>query len=142
MSAASPAQDPPVVAYLCYEDAPAAIEFLCRALGLKEVFAVKRPDGTLMHAEVGYQSNVVALGTPVDASGSPKKSLRGLPDRPSSVMCSIDDIDAHFARARDAGAQIEQALEDQPYGARTYTAVDPEGHVWHFTMPLDDEAGK
>lgn len=131
-----------IVPYLYYADGAAALEFLCRAFGFKEVFAVKRLDGTLMHAEVGYQSNVVALGTPVDESGSPKKSLRGLPDRPSSVMCSIDDIDAHFARARDAGAQIEQALEDQPYGARTYTAVDPEGHVWHFTMPLDDEAGK
>ena len=127
-----------IIPYLYYEDGGGALEFLCKAFGFEELFAVKRADGSLMHGEVGYQSNVVALGTPLDESGSPKQSLRGLLERPSSVMCSVDDIDAHFALARDAGAQIDRALEDQPYGARTYTAVDPEGHVWHFTMPLSD----
>ena len=128
-----------IVPYLYYEDGPAALEFLCKAFGFEERLAVKRGDGSLMHGEVGYQGNVVALGTPLDESGKPKKSLRGLADRPSSVMCTVDDIDAHFARAREAGAAIERPLEDQSYGARTYTAVDPEGHVWHFTMPNPEE---
>ena len=86
-----------IIPYLYYEDGGAALEFLCKAFGFEELFAVKRADGSLMHGEVGYQSNVVALGTPLDESGSPKQSLRGLLDRPSSVMCTVDDIDAHHA---------------------------------------------
>ncbi len=67
-----------IIPYLYYEDGGAALEFLCKAFGFEELFAVKRADGSLMHGEVGYQSNVVALGTPLDESGSPKQSLRGL----------------------------------------------------------------
>jgi uncharacterized glyoxalase superfamily protein PhnB len=44
------------------------------------------------------------------------------------------DIDAHCTRARAAGAVICRELEDQFYGDRTYSAIDPEGHVWSFSM--------
>jgi uncharacterized glyoxalase superfamily protein PhnB len=47
-----------------------------------------------------------------------------------------DGIDAHCERARAAGAAISQEPEDQFYGARTYRAIDPEGHVWVFRQTL------
>ena len=123
--------DQRIVPYLYYEDGAAALDFLRKAFGFQERMAVKRGDGSLMHGEAGYQGNVVMLGTPVDEEGNPK-SLRNLPVRHSSVMCYVDDVDAHYARARSSGATIQSELADQSYGARTYTAVDPEGHVWHF----------
>jgi uncharacterized glyoxalase superfamily protein PhnB len=47
-----------------------------------------------------------------------------------------DDVDAHCAQARAAGARISREPEDQFYGDRTYTALDLEGHAWSFAKPL------
>ena len=134
-------QNPPrdtqrIVPYLHYEDGAAAIEYLCKTFGFEEHLAVKRGDGTLMHGTVGYQGNVVMLGTPLDESGKPRR-VSGA-ERHSTVMCYVDDVDAHYARARDAGAEIRAALETQGYGDRSYSAVDPEGHVWHFATHVAD----
>ena len=95
---------------------------------------VERPQLT----QVGFDDNIVMLGTPLDESGNPKR-LRDLPDRHSSVMCYVDDVDAHFARAKAAGAKIIAEPEDQFYGDRTYVAQDPEGHRWFFAQHVEDE---
>lgn len=133
-------QNPPagtqrIVPYLYYADGAQALGFLCDAFGFEERLRVPREDGSIMHAEAGFQDNVVMLGTPVDASGRPDLDGRA---QHSSVMCYVDDVDAHYARARAAGATIERELADQPYGDRTYSAVDPEGHVWHFATHVRD----
>jgi uncharacterized glyoxalase superfamily protein PhnB len=44
----------------------------------------------------------------------------------------VDDPDAHFERAKAAGAMILRELEDQDYGSRDYSAKDPEGNIWSF----------
>jgi len=49
-----------------------------------------------------------------------------------SVYVIVDDVDAHFARAKAAGAVITREPVTQDYGGRDYTAQDPEGHVWTF----------
>lgn len=49
-----------------------------------------------------------------------------------SVYCLVEAVDAHFARAKAAGAEITREPETQDYGGRDYTAKDPEGHVWTF----------
>lgn len=130
-----------IIPYVYYEDGPAALEFLCKAFGFEERMRMARGDGSLMHAEVGYQENVVMLGTPLDDQGKPKR-LRDAEVRHSSVMCYVDDVDAHYARARAAGAKITAALEDKPYGERQYTAEDPEGLHWHFSTRSDGGADK
>ena len=48
----------------------------------------------------------------------------------------VDDVDAHFKRALAAGATVIGQPSDQPYGLRTYRALDPEGHRWIFASPL------
>jgi len=50
----------------------------------------------------------------------------------------VDDVDAHFARASDAGARITEQPTDVFYGDRRYMAQDPEGHVWCFATQLTD----
>ena len=126
--------DQRITPYLYYEDGGAAVEFLCDVFGFEERIVTRRGDGTLLHAEVGIGESVVMLGTPVDEAGQPKsqKTLRDLAQRHSSVMCSIDDIDAHYEKARAGGAVIQSELQLQDYGPRSYSATDPEGHVWHF----------
>src|SRR4051812_46108806 len=104
---------------LRYRDARAAIEFLERAFGFKPV-AVHEEGGEVVHAELSYGDGMVMVGT-VDDSGT-----RGW----SYVV--IDDADAHYERAKAAGAQIIREIEDQDYGSRDYSARDPEGNVWSF----------
>ena len=126
-------RDQRIIPYLYYQDGPAALEFLRKAFGFEERTRELRADGTLMHAEVVYRGNVVMLGTPVDNGPLP---LRDLPTRHSSVMCYVDDLDAHFAKAKEAGATIVSELQDKSYGDRMYAATDPEGHQWYFAAHI------
>lgn len=123
-----------IIPYLYYEDGVAAMDYLCKTFGFEEHERVMRDDGTFMHGEVGYQGNVVMLGTPVDESGKPKR-IRELDEHGGCVMCYVDDVDSHHNRAREAGGDIIAAIEDKPYGERMYGARDLEGHTWYFATP-------
>ena len=133
------AQNPPaghqrVVPMLSYENAPAAIDFLCKAFGFQERSRMPMPDGRIGHAEVGYQDNVVMLASEYPEMGL--ASPQNVPTRHCQLMCYVDDVDAHFARARKAGATIASEPSDQPHGDREYRVVDPEGHHWSFSTRL------
>jgi PhnB protein len=123
-----------VIPMLAYADAPAAIDFLCNAFGFEERFRMEMPDGRIGHAEVALDGHTVMLATAWTAAGmaSPVK-LAGVH---SQLYCEVDDVDAHCESAKRAGAIVIAEPEDQPYGSRTYRAVDPEGHRWIFGSPL------
>jgi PhnB protein len=125
-----------VVPQLGYADAPAAIDFLCRAFGFSERFRMPMPDGTIGHAELACGDNVIMLASLWREAGH--ASPRELGGVHGQLMVYVDDVDAHYARARDAGATIIAEPEDQFYGARTYRAVDPEGHRWIFATQVRD----
>ena len=119
-----------IVPALSYDDAAAAIEFLCRAFGFAETSRLEMPDGAIGHAEVALLGNTVML-----ASAYPEGGLGGPGDLPhlhSFVTVYVDDVDAHYARAVAEGATITEELADQFYGDRVYRALDPEGHRWSF----------
>jgi PhnB protein len=119
---------------IVYEDAPAALEFLTRAFGFEERFRMDMPDGSVGHAEVGLGDGVVMLASEWQAGGvvSPLR----LPALHAQIHVMVDDVDAHFSRARAAGATIASEPADQEYGMRSYRAIDPEGHRWIFASEL------
>jgi uncharacterized glyoxalase superfamily protein PhnB len=123
-----------LIPMLAYADAPAAIDFLCNAFGFEERFRMEMPDGRIGHAEVALDGHTVMLATAWTAAGmaSPVK-LAGVHGQ---LYCEVDDVDAHCENAKRAGAVVIAEPEDQPYGSRTYRAVDPEGHRWIFGSPL------
>ncbi len=129
---------PRIAPYLLYEDAAAAIDFLTRAYGLRERLRVPTEDGRVSHAELELDGSVVMLGEPGPDYRSPKSAGT----RHALVHVSVDDVDAHFERARDAGATIIENLAEQPYGDRRYAAEDPEGHQWFFAQHVRDLAPK
>lgn len=49
-----------------------------------------------------------------------------------AVYVIVDDADAHYAKAKEAGAEILLDIKTQDYGGRDYTCRDPEGHIWSF----------
>jgi uncharacterized glyoxalase superfamily protein PhnB len=115
---------------LIYDDAPAAIEWLCRAFGFTKRLVVPGPDGTVMHSELSLGPGVIMVGSPKPDEG--RVGPRGLPAVSQALCVQIDDPDAHFARAKAAGAVILRELRDEDYGSRGYMAKDPEGHEWYF----------
>jgi len=127
-----------IVPYILYADAPAAIDFLCEAFGFEERFRLPMPDGRVGHAELGLGGDVLMLATAYPEMGL--ASPLDLPAVPCQVHCYVDDVDAHHARARAAGATVLGEPEDQFYGDRVYRALDPEGHRWVFHTHVRDVA--
>jgi PhnB protein len=120
-----------IVPYLAYEDAAAAIAFLCEAFGFEERYRLEMPDGRIGHAELAFCDNVLMLASSYPELGftSPAK----LPSVHASLHIDVEDVDAHCVRARTAGATIASDPADQPHGDRSYRALDPEGHRWSFS---------
>jgi uncharacterized glyoxalase superfamily protein PhnB len=122
-----------VMPYLLYEDGEAAIDFLTRAFGFREVERTTGAAGGL-HAEleVGPSGGRVYLGQP--PSGFRNPATVG---RTSLVHVLVDDVDGHYARAKAADATILEELNDLPFGHRRYGCADPQGHEWYFAQPIE-----
>ncbi len=115
---------------LSYQDAPAAIAWLCRAFGFEQRLVVPGPDGTIRHAELSFGNSVIMLGS--ERPEEQRLSPRRLGATTVALSFQVDDPDAHHDRALAAGAEITAPLEDADFGSRGYSARDPEGHQWHF----------
>lgn len=129
-----------IVPALSYDDAPAMIEFLCRAFGFEERLRLDMPDGSIGHASLlsGQDEVTLASAYPEGGLGGPSR----LPHLHASVLVYVDDVDAHYARAVAEGATILQEPEDQFFGDRTYRAEDPEGGRWWFHQELHEVTGQ
>jgi uncharacterized glyoxalase superfamily protein PhnB len=115
---------------LSYANAPAALEFLTTAFGFSETMRMEGEDGSIAHAEVELDGAKVALATTwTDGGLSTPHELGGVH---TQLWVEVSDIEAHFERARAAGAVVIGMPVDQDYGYQTYRAIDPEGHHWYF----------
>jgi PhnB protein len=93
------------------------------------------PDGRVGHCELRFAGEVIFLASAYDEMGfSSPRSLDGVPGQ---VYVQVDDVDAHFERARGAGATIAAAPVEE-HGTRMYRVVDPEGHRWIFASPAPE----
>lgn len=122
---------PVVYPSLLYRDGRAAVAWLGRAFGLEPLMVAPAPPATLVHAELAIGAGVVMLSTAKPERGW--KSPLDLGGVNQTVCVYVADPDAHHARAVAAGAEIVTALHDTNYGARSYDARDPEGHLWTFS---------
>lgn len=115
---------------LTYDDAPAAIDWLCRAFGFTKRFVVPGPNNRVEHSELSLGTGVVMVSSPKpeDRRVSPK----ALAGAASALSVYVSDPDAHHAVAVAAGARVMRPLQTEEYGARGYMALDPEGHIWYF----------
>jgi len=123
-----------VIPYLAYADAPAAIDFLVAAFGFEERFRYPMEDGRIGHAELALGDSVVMLASVYPEFGF--ASPQDLPAVPGQVLCYVDDVDRHHARAREAGATVIAAPRDEEHGDRMYRALDCEGGRWMFASPV------
>lgn len=119
---------------LVYEDIQAAHDFLVGAFGLQAGRIDRDDDDRIVHGEVHAGSEVIWLHRVTREHGL--VSARSHEAASGGLAVAVDDVDAHYERARAAGAQIDGPPVDQPYGRREYGARDPEGHRWWFGTPL------
>lgn len=133
------------------ENAREAIAWYQRAFGFTVEIVVDAPDGSVMHSELRYGEAIVMV-----SEGGPEREARfGAPLRsPKAVggantqglFLYVDDVDAHCAQARAAGARVTYALTENDYGAdywrdRSYGCLDPDGHLWWFSQRLRNPPG-
>jgi PhnB protein len=120
-----------VIPYLLYGDVAAMLEWLGAAFGFVETERQDDPTGSrVAHAEMELDGGRIMLGDPGDDYRNP----RHVGTLTQLLYVYIDDVDAHYERARAAGAEIRDEPADQSYGDRTYSALDPEGHHWYFAQ--------
>ena len=121
---------------IAYEDAAAAIDWLVKAFGFREQARYTEHDGTVTHAELDDDGGgLVMLATPTPDYVSPKRHRESceqarkwseVPYVIDGVLVEVDDVDAHFALAKEAGATILSEPEDvDDFGIRHYRVEDP-----------------
>jgi uncharacterized glyoxalase superfamily protein PhnB len=129
-----------------YQDASAAIDWLCKAFGFEIRIKIEGEAGRIEHSELTYGEALIMVAQESPHSErawkremlSPK-SLGGKTTQ--SIMLYVDAVDAHCARARAAGARIVGEPQTQDYGEdywsdRSYCAIDLEGHIWWIAERL------
>jgi len=122
-----------ITPYLLYEDVDSALKWLAKAFGLRKYGrAMPGPDGKISHAAMRLGDAHVMLGYPGPTYRNPKR----LGHATQSLYVDIKKVDAHFRRARKAGAKIIEEPTDTFYGHRRYGAEDPEGHQWYFAQDV------
>lgn len=147
----TPADWPRLSSCLYYCNASSMIDWLCAAFGFSVRLKVEGEGGRIEHSELEYGEALMMVGDE-RAGENPRWGVRMISPltaggNTQSIMLFVDDVDAHCAVARAAGANIidEPAVHDygEDYWAdRSYGALDPEGHMWWFTQRIRDPKGK
>jgi PhnB protein len=127
---------PQVTPYLCVDGAAEAIEFYKKVLGATERMRMGGPDGKVGHAELQIGSGLVMLADEFPDMG--QRSPTALGGSPVTVSLYVEDVDAVFAGAIDAGATEVRPVADQFYGDRVGGFRDPWGHVWSVATHIED----
>jgi PhnB protein len=125
---------PSVTPYLIARPAKLAIDFYKRAFEATEVLRLNTPDGGVAHAELRIGDSLIMLADGMDGYPDPHK----LGGSPVSLHMYVRDVDVVFDRAVAAGATAKRPVENQFYGDRLGTLVDPFGHVWSIATHVED----
>jgi PhnB protein len=125
-----------VTPYLAVDNAAEAIDFYRRAFGAKERVRMSGPGDSVMHAELEVGDSLVMLSDPFpQASTTPPKELGGTS---ASVFMYVEDIDAVYRQAIDAGASSLMEPDDMFWGDRFGSVQDPFGHSWTIATHVED----
>jgi uncharacterized glyoxalase superfamily protein PhnB len=142
----TPSDWPRISSSVFYQDAAAAIDWLCDAFGFEVRLKVEGDNGRIEHSELTYGEGLIMVGQESpDSERLWKRSMRSPKSLggagTQSMMFFVDDAEAHCAHARARGADIVEEIATHDYGEdywtdRSYGARDPEGHVWWITQRL------
>jgi PhnB protein len=122
--------------YIAVDGAARAIEFYCAAFGARETGArFTEPNGRIGHAEISFGDFALMLSDEYPDHGAVSPTSLG--GSPLLLHLYVDDVDATVAKARSLGASVLRDAEDQAYGDRAATILDPFGHRWMISTPQE-----
>ena len=126
-----------VTPHIVVGDAAAAIDFYKSAFGAVERFRIPGPDpSVVMHAELHIGDSPVMLASEFPDMGS--LSPQTLGGSPVAIHLYVEDVDAVFAQAVEAGATASMPPQDMFWGDRYGRLTDPFGHVWGLATHVRD----
>ena len=131
-----PDEYPRVSPYLIVDGAAAAIDFYTSVFGATERMRMPQPDGRVGHAELQIGDSVIML-----ADEHPEMGIHGpktIGGSPVTLHVYVEDSDAAFERAVNAGATSLRPMENQFYGDRSGQFEDPFGHRWNVATHVED----
>ena len=102
------------------DDAEKTVEFLRKALGATESYRLTTANGKITHCELRIGDSVLNVG----------ESMEGWPARGLVAQIYVEDSDALFKQAVDAGATVIMPMTDMFFGSREGRVADPYGNVW------------
>ena len=142
---------PRISSAIYYQEAAKAIDWLCKAFGFEVRLKIEGDDGSIVHSQLVFGEGVIMVGSGKkgsDSGASFQRSPREIGGaNTQNMMIYVDDVEAHFIQARDAGAKIVSEPTTTDYGEdywtdRGYEAEDFEGHRWWFMQRLRDPMTK
>ena len=123
-----------VVPALRYRDLDAAIDWLCQAFGFERHLVVAGDGGRARYAQLAFGDGMIMLGpvggSPLDRLMTQPEAIGGATTQACYLL--VDDVRAHCAQARAAGAEILIDAGEGHDAGRGYSCRDPEGHIWTF----------
>ena len=127
---------PRITPYLHVDGAEAAIEFYGKIFGAQERMRMPAPEGKIGHAELMLGDSVLMLADEFPDMGALSPNTIG--GSPVTLSVYVDDVDAVFEAALEAGATLVRPIENQFYGDRTGQLEDPFGHRWSIATHVED----
>src|SRR5262249_28696572 len=112
------------------------IAWLASAFGFVEHYRYGAGGGSVEGAQIHLGGAWIMLNRSRPGRASPAQ----VGALTQSLTVFVEDVDAHFERAKAAGVKIVEALHETAYGERQYGAEDPEGHHWLFSRHARDIA--
>lgn len=114
--------------YLAVQGVPKLMTFLRQAFNAEECEKMTTPDGRVSHAEMKIGDSIIMMGEPTGES----KSMPGM------IYLYLDDTDAAYKRALEAGATSLREPTDMFYGDRNAAVTDPVGNQWWIATHVED----
>jgi PhnB protein len=127
-----------ITVHIVVRDAAGAAEWYRRALGAEERGRIEVPGGKLMQAELWFGDSQVMIADEFPEMGGVSPQTLG--GTYGALTVAVDDADAAWQRALNAGAQTFHELEDSFWGERYGQFIDPFGHRWGLAQRLEDVA--
>ncbi len=120
--------------HVVYQNVPEAIAWLTRVFGFREHYRYGNTGGLVDGAQMYLGRAYVMVSGAHRGGGTPAK----LGVYTQSLTVFVEDVDAHFRRAKSEGAKIVEDLNETCYGERQYGVEDLDGHHWLFSQHAKD----
>jgi uncharacterized glyoxalase superfamily protein PhnB len=121
---------------LVVRNAAGAIDFYKSVFGAQEIARFQKSDGRIWHAELRIGDSVLFLGDELPNSTLHAPSPEAFPS--TAIRIYVEDVDAVFRKALEAGARSLRPVEDTFWGDRIGIVADPFGHMWVVSTHVKD----